>query len=177
MKHEYGSHHNPFNDNPLVTSRLSYRFFRVSHALGGHFRALAHEHGFNRTKGAVMGMLSHAEDGLTASALRQRIGVTAASMSNALNEMERDGWVRRTPHPDDARAMLIHLTERGRDTMQAFPGVFENIEARAFAGFSQDELAALRSMLERILVNLEDDGGCDEGVPETMTTTPIRKEG
>jgi len=75
--------------------------------------------------------------------------------------MERDGLVRRTPHPDDARAMLIHLTDEGQAMMQIFPAIMTEIEQVAFAGFSAQERDQLRALLARIRANLD------------TTTTPM----
>ena len=35
-----------------------------------------------------------------------------------METLERKGYVRRTPHPDDARAMVIDITAKGRNLCQ-----------------------------------------------------------
>jgi len=53
-------------------------------------------------------------DGLTQVELVSRLDVEQATMANTLTRMERDGLIRRAPHPDDRRARLVFLTERAR---------------------------------------------------------------
>ena len=55
-----------------------------------------------------------AEDGLTQAQLVRRLDVEQATMANTLARMERDGLVRRTAHPDDARAQQVWLTAAAR---------------------------------------------------------------
>jgi len=54
-------------------------------------------------------------DGLTQVELVSRLDVEQATMANTLTRMERDGLIRRAPHPDDRRARLVFLTDRARD--------------------------------------------------------------
>ena len=54
------------------------------------------------------------EDGLTQRDLVGRLDVEQATLANTLSRMERDGLVRRVPHPTDGRAQVIRLTERAR---------------------------------------------------------------
>lgn len=53
-------------------------------------------------------------DGLTQVELVSRLDVEQATMANTLTRMERDGLIRRGPHPDDRRARLVFLTDRAR---------------------------------------------------------------
>ncbi|MFD5078207.1 MarR family winged helix-turn-helix transcriptional regulator [Streptomyces sp. NPDC058371] len=60
-----------------------------------------------------------APDGATATDLAAHLGVTKQAASQLVDEMVRKGYVERRPHPDDARARLIVLTERGRACTRA----------------------------------------------------------
>jgi DNA-binding MarR family transcriptional regulator len=51
---------------------------------------------------------------LTIGALADRLGVSQQAASKAVADLERRGYVERTPDPDDARARRAGLTERGR---------------------------------------------------------------
>ncbi|MFT3715143.1 MAG: MarR family transcriptional regulator [Gordonia sp. (in: high G+C Gram-positive bacteria)] len=52
---------------------------------------------------------------LRLSALAELEGVSAPTMSKIVTSLERDGYVDRTPDPDDARARLLEPTATGRD--------------------------------------------------------------
>ena len=54
------------------------------------------------------------EDGLTQKELVERLDIEQATMANTLRRMERDGLVRRHPHPVDGRARQVWLTPKAR---------------------------------------------------------------
>ena len=45
-------------------------------------------------------------------------GYDASTTGNMLKQMEKQGLIRREPHPEDGRAKLVYLTDKGR-TLQA----------------------------------------------------------
>jgi DNA-binding MarR family transcriptional regulator len=55
----------------------------------------------------ILGHLVSHPDGVTATRLRQWIGITAAGMSTALTDLERDGLDRAHANPHDARSLLF----------------------------------------------------------------------
>ncbi|MCX4913781.1 MarR family winged helix-turn-helix transcriptional regulator [Streptomyces sp. NBC_00687] len=58
-------------------------------------------------------------DGATVTDLAAHLGVTKQAASQLVDELVRKGYVERRPHPEDARARLILLTERGRSCTRA----------------------------------------------------------
>ena len=93
-------------------------------------------------------------DGKTAAALS---GMSRAAVSNLVNTLERDGLVHREPHPDDARAVQLSLTERGE---QALRDTFREHNARetAWAGVLS---APERQILVGLLGKLADAAQAD----------------
>ncbi|MGW3509218.1 MarR family winged helix-turn-helix transcriptional regulator [Streptomyces sp. NPDC000994] len=60
-----------------------------------------------------------APDGATVTELAAHLGVTKQAASQLVDEIVRKGYAERLPHPEDARARLIVLTERGRACTRA----------------------------------------------------------
>jgi DNA-binding MarR family transcriptional regulator len=54
-----------------------------------------------------------APDGATVTDLAAHLGVTKQAASQLVDELVRKGYAERRPHPEDARARLVVLTERG----------------------------------------------------------------
>ncbi|MEU0209143.1 MarR family winged helix-turn-helix transcriptional regulator [Streptomyces canus] len=54
-----------------------------------------------------------APDGATITELAGHLGVTKQAASQLVDEIVRKGYAERRPHPVDARARLVVLTERG----------------------------------------------------------------
>ena len=54
-----------------------------------------------------------APDGATVTDLAVHLGVTKQAASQLVDELVRKGYAERRPHPEDARARLVVLTEAG----------------------------------------------------------------
>ena len=82
------------------------------------------------------------------------LGTDTAGMTKLLDRMESKGLLRRRRHPDDRRAVIIDLTDRGRDLVPLLPPVFGRVTGQLLAGLSPDEVAQLNTLLQRMLDNL-----------------------
>ena len=58
-----------------------------------------------------------ADTPLTTSALAGRLGVTKQGAGQIVDDMTRRGYLSSRRHPDDARARLLELSERGRGAL------------------------------------------------------------
>ena len=55
---------------------------------------------------------------MTIGVLAERLEVTQQAASKSVADLERRGYVARTPDPGDARARLVALTERGHGAIE-----------------------------------------------------------
>ncbi|MFF2087305.1 MarR family winged helix-turn-helix transcriptional regulator [Nocardia sp. NPDC058176] len=60
-----------------------------------------------------------APEGATIGEIAEHLGVTKQAASQLVDELVTKGYADRNPHPRDARARLITLTDRGRACTQA----------------------------------------------------------
>lgn len=95
------------------------------------------------------------EDGMRLTDLAAFAGITAQSMSELVDDLERRGYVERRPDPRDRRAKRIYLTERGRANVEVGLAAAEEAEAYMGTLLGEEQVAALRAMLERILASGE----------------------
>jgi DNA-binding MarR family transcriptional regulator len=75
-----------------------------------------------------------------------RLLVTSGTMTSLLDTLERRGMIRRSAHPDDRRKILVHITDAGRDVLDA---VLPRVHA-----FSREAFAVLTSREQRELVRM-----------------------
>lgn len=85
--------------------------------------------------------------------LSEPLGIDKATMVSLINELERQGLVQRQPHPNDRRAVLVHLTEGGREMMQRGFEISDRFVERFFKGISAEDQAILAKVLERLAAN------------------------
>jgi DNA-binding MarR family transcriptional regulator len=66
----------------------------------------------------------------TPAELADAAGVTRATMTGLIDTLERDGFVKREPDPDDRRMMSVRLTARGDRFLREFlPSHFKSMAA------------------------------------------------
>jgi DNA-binding MarR family transcriptional regulator len=91
-----------------------------------------------------------APDGATVTELAAHLGVTKQAASQLVDEIVRKGYAERRPHPGDARARLVVLTERGwACTRAAEEAAAEAVKAWVDV-LGEGEVRALRERLGRI---------------------------
>ncbi|MEU9470892.1 MarR family winged helix-turn-helix transcriptional regulator [Streptomyces avermitilis] len=91
-----------------------------------------------------------APDGATATDLAAHLGVTKQAASQLVDEMERKGYVERRPHPGDARARLVVLTERGWACTRAAEEAAAEAVRPWVELLGEDEVGLLWARLSRI---------------------------
>jgi DNA-binding MarR family transcriptional regulator len=92
---------------------------------------------------------------LSLSQIGERLQVTAATVTNAIDRLEADRLVRRLPHPNDTRSTLAEITARGRRLVAAATAelnekVFETVQ------LSQEEMESLIRLLIKVRVEAGD---------------------
>ncbi|MFI2643499.1 MarR family winged helix-turn-helix transcriptional regulator [Streptomyces sp. NPDC018610] len=91
-----------------------------------------------------------APDGATVTELASHLGVTKQAASQLVDEIVRKGYAERRPHPEDARARLVVLTERGRACTRAAEEAAAEV-VRVWAGvIGEGQVRALVGQLARI---------------------------
>jgi MarR family transcriptional regulator, organic hydroperoxide resistance regulator len=95
------------------------------------------------------------KDGLTPGELAKRIGVETPTVTRAVQRMEAAGLAKREPDLEDARLVRVRLTERGKELEGVVPEIMEQVWDKALVGFSEEERAQFRQMMERVQSNLD----------------------
>lgn len=91
------------------------------------------------------------EDGLTQSALVERLAVEQATIANTLARMERDGLVVRRPHPEDGRAQIVRLTAKGRALEGPATAAASEVNQEMLAGLSKRERDDFLAVMRKII--------------------------
>ncbi len=81
--------------------------------------------------------------------------VTPQSTQVLLADAERRGWIRRTPHPENARVLLASLTPEGKRLFARARTVARRLEKRMLRTLTAEEVSHLERSLERLIANLE----------------------
>ena len=93
-------------------------------------------------------------EGITVSGLADLARVRKQTMAQAVEQLERTGYVERRPNPRDRRSQLVFLTERGASVTPITHAAAERVERRWAEVTSPEDLEALRGSLLRLLREL-----------------------
>jgi DNA-binding MarR family transcriptional regulator len=96
-------------------------------------------------------------EGITVSALADLARMRKQSMAEAVEQLERMGYVERRPNPQDRRSRLVLLTARGEAVRPVTHTTAARVEKRWAELTSPAELEELRAMLLRLLTELRAD--------------------
>lgn len=78
--------------------------------------------------------------------------VTKQTASHLVDQLERSGYVRRTPDPTDARARLVRLAERALTAKPLADAVVARVEQEWRTALGERRWAALQDALTRLRV-------------------------
>ncbi|WP_327041026.1 MarR family transcriptional regulator [Micromonospora ureilytica] len=122
------------------------------------------EQGFDDVRprhGAVLAYLD--AEGTRPGELARLAGRNKQTMGAILDELERLGYVRRTPDPADRRAKLIVPTDRGLRFMEASDGFVHLIEQQLADTLGPDRYRDFRDALGRGVASLPATGPDTDG--------------
>jgi len=95
--------------------------------------------------------------------LVERLGIDPSTVTKMLQRLERGGWVRREPSPDDGRAILVTLTAAGHDLQAAVADLWRRLEQESVKTLADGERAELLRLLGKVETGLRaarPEGGC-----------------
>jgi DNA-binding MarR family transcriptional regulator len=119
---------------------------RLTTEIDGLDECAAAHFGVNRTDLRVIDTL-RSRGPLTASELARAVGLTSGGLSIALERLERLGYIRRSPHPDDRRSVLVEATEAVAPIEQEVFGRLGKRMNQLLRGYSNEQLATIQHYL------------------------------
>ena len=106
--------------------------------------------GFDITLAQARLLQRVADDGSRLTDLAAQAQVTKQTAGELVDQLQRRGYVERTPDPSDGRARLVRLAARGREAVALAVPVVAAVEAEWSAHLGPEAMAALRSALLRL---------------------------
>lgn len=97
----------------------------------------------------------HRRGQLTQRELSDILDCTPRNVTGLVDALEDAGFVARTRHPTDRRAVLVSLTTRGETLATGWGVDRDDGTARLFAGTSSADLATFATILDRVLATLQ----------------------
>jgi len=126
---------------------------------------LLHDLDISRTAMVILAALRRSGDAqrLSPSELSQAALLSSAGMTAQLDQLEERGLVRRSPHPEDRRAIYVTLTRPGERLVDKGIETYNAGHKRMLNGLSASERQALDALLRKLLVSIEASDGNQAG--------------
>ncbi|MFI7642344.1 MarR family winged helix-turn-helix transcriptional regulator [Nonomuraea sp. NPDC049400] len=129
------------------------QLFELAVVLGAQMNRRLADSGLTPARGEVIWLL-HRRGQLTQRELSDVLDCTPRNVTGLVDALESAGFVTRTKHPTDRRAVLVSLTTRGETLAAGWGMDRDDGTARLFAGTSRAELATFATVLDRVLTVL-----------------------
>jgi DNA-binding MarR family transcriptional regulator len=112
----------------------------------------AEQHGLSEGRFQILVRLQHQSDGrLAMGELAELLDVSPRTVTGLVDNLERDGFVKRVDAPDDRRSVFAEITEQGRNAVKRLWRDSEGGQAALIKGFSEAELIQLRHLSLRLM--------------------------
>ena len=97
-------------------------------------------------------LIELADGPMTLREIARAVEIDPPAATVGVDQLEARGLVHRTPHPDDNRRKLVHLTDAGREAAQRGQAILSE-PPPALTNLDPDDLARLDEILTRLQTN------------------------
>ena len=137
----------------LFEDFLPYLIVKLAHELTQDLILELKREGVNLVRWRILAALA-SKDGSTISEIGARAMMQQSALSRMLMVMETEGYLTRRLRRTDERWVEVCLTPRGRKQFETLNVVVRRRQDRFLAGFSNEEIKATFSHLERMSHNV-----------------------
>jgi MarR family transcriptional regulator, 2-MHQ and catechol-resistance regulon repressor len=102
------------------------------------------------TQAQVLSIIHGAREPLPHHTIGERLVVARGTVSFLVDTLERRGFVRRVPHPNSRRTVLVAITEEAERLLHQFRPRIHQMDRDLVAGLCAEEQDALLGLLGRI---------------------------
>lgn len=141
------------SDTDLTRRRLRVwlRLLRLTRGTENHLREfLRVNHDTTLPRFDVMAALHRAEGPIKMSALSRALLVSNGNATAVVDRLEKDGLAQRVQSDTDRRAVLVTLTDMGREEFEAQADAHATEINTLFSGLDENDLDALRDIIWKI---------------------------
>jgi DNA-binding MarR family transcriptional regulator len=109
------------------------------------------ESGHNRLQSSHQAVLAHLGlEGARLTELAEKAMMTKQAMGQLVDEVERLGYVERSPDPSDGRAKIVRFTPKGLELIRRGTEIGDTIQRRYASLIGEEKMGQLRELLEEL---------------------------
>lgn len=149
------------NEEALSKSRLRLwlKLLKVSRHIEGNIREnLKAEFSTTLPRFDVMAALSRFPNGMKMSELSGELKVSNGNVTGIVDRLLQDGFIIREPVPGDRRALVVHLTKRGKQEFERQAACHEQWIDELLANMDIGTIETMISSLEAVVPAVKEQG-------------------
>jgi DNA-binding MarR family transcriptional regulator len=131
------------------------RLFRLAPQLMDLLDLGAREYGMGFARGRVLWALGESGPVLMR-ALSQALGISPRTVTGLVDGLEADGWVTRTPHPEDRRATIISLTPAAETALARLQENYKGLAHDLIGDVPKEDLERCWSVITTLQERLDE---------------------
>jgi DNA-binding MarR family transcriptional regulator len=141
----------------LETEGIVDRVNVINKRMKREMEATLAEHGLSHGEWQVLANLYHGGEPYCSSPgeLSAELELSSGAMTNRIDRLEKRGYVRRHPDPEDRRGVQVELTPEGRQAWEASAATQGRKEALIASVLSEREKTQLNGLLRKLVLALE----------------------
>ncbi|MGX8795781.1 MarR family winged helix-turn-helix transcriptional regulator [Fusibacter sp. JL298sf-3] len=94
-----------------------------------------------------------AHNGVSQDTISHALAVDKATTTRAIQKLERQGFIYREKHPEDARVNLVFLTEKGKAVRNELAAFGSEWEETLLEGFTEEEIQLIDVLIGKLTSN------------------------
>lgn len=133
------------------------RIIRLSAHLSAEMTKTFAKHGLNAASFDVLATLLRSGEphALSPNDLLATMMVTSGTMTNRVDQLEKEGLVARIQNPNDKRSVLVQLTSIGREKINAAVTEHVDTQERLIEAFPEEARPTLNELLQNYLSEID----------------------
>ena len=135
-------------------NHLGHSVKRLYLLMGQYFNEVLRPYGVAQSQWYILLYIRHSTEP-TQKELQDYLQVRSATLTTAINALERKGWVTRQQSETDRRVKILQLTPAGVELWETLPNPIHAIRARMLESISPEEEKIARQILDRAIRNFE----------------------
>jgi hypothetical protein len=136
-------------DTTYLETLIGYSARRVSLKVIELFTERMADYGLSPVDFSILSLIRH-NPGITSRQICAALNLLPPNLVGKINAMEKRQLLARLPHPDDRRAMGLHLTDAGQQMMLPAEKTATALELDAARSLSATEKKTLLSLLQKL---------------------------
>ncbi len=136
-------------DTRFLESLLGYNARRTALVLIEPFLERMAVYGVRPVDFSVLSLITH-NPGITSRQLCSTLGILAPNLVGMVKSLEKRGLIMRQPHPNDGRAMGLHVTADGKKMMREAERTAFELDSEVAARLTSNERTTLLKLLKKV---------------------------